>query len=105
MPTSTHPSFGTAARESAEARPSRSYASLRPSGLELAGRCPSCQGSGLRPPIGLWVALDSHGISAVAQLTSPRAWSRSTKRVMLALLASVCGTVGWSTLTTVLRGL
>lgn len=67
------------------------------SAVESVGLCPSCRGSGLRPITGLWVALDDRSISLGLLLTSPRAWSTSTKRWLAASVASVFAVVGWST--------
>lgn len=67
------------------------------SAVESAGLCPSCRGSGLRPTTGLWVASDRQGISVAMQLTSPRAWSPWTKRLLAASVVSACGTAGWFT--------
>lgn len=73
------------------------------SAVESAGLCPSCRGSGLRPTTGLWAEWSAHGISAGMLLTSPKGWSRSTKRLVWAFVGSVCATAGWSTLTAVLH--
>lgn len=67
------------------------------SAVELAALCPCCQGTGLRPTIGLWVASDRHGTEVAMRLTSPKDWSRSSRRLLLAFVVSGLSAAGWFT--------
>lgn len=82
-----------------DARPRRrsSSGASKISAVELAGLCPCCRGTGLRPTTGVWVALDVHGTSIGMQLTSLRAWSPWTKRSLLVFVVSASVAAGLPT--------
>lgn len=77
------------------------YGDSKTSAIASAGLCPSCRGSGLRPVNALSVSLDGQHMLMGLALTSPKAWSRGTRRSLVAFVVSVSTVAGWSTLTSV----